>query len=59
MLHRVLLGISVLAYFTLDGFYLGVGLLSPLETRDKSDRMIATVETFFKLIKTELIWRDP
>ena len=31
----------------------------PLETRDRRDRMIAAVETFFKSIKAELIWRHP
>ncbi|HAC49995.1 MAG TPA: hypothetical protein DCE85_12050, partial [Sulfitobacter sp.] len=59
LLHWFHLGISVLAYFTLDGFDLGVGLLPPLETRDRRDRMIAAVETFFKSIKAELIWRHP
>lgn len=42
-----LLGLSILLYVILDGFDLGVGLLSPLATGEERDRMIASIGPFW------------
>lgn len=51
----ILLGVSVLAYVILDGFDLGVGILSPLETGDRRDRMIASIGPFWDANETWLV----
>ena len=51
----VLLGLSILVYVVLDGFDLGVGLLSPLEDGDRRDRMIASIGPFWDANETWLV----
>ena len=50
-----LLGLSILAYVVLDGFDLGVGLLTPLEQGDRRDRMIASIGPFWDANETWLV----
>ncbi|WP_093014005.1 cytochrome d ubiquinol oxidase subunit II [Roseivivax halotolerans] len=51
----VLMGISILIYVILDGFDLGVGLLSPLATEAERDRMIASIGPFWDANETWLV----
>ena len=51
----VLMGISILIYVILDGFDLGVGLLSPLATETERDRMIASIGPFWDANETWLV----
>ena len=50
-----LMGCSVLAYVILDGFDLGVGLLSPLATEEERDRMVASIGPFWDANETWLV----
>lgn len=50
-----LLGLSILLYVILDGFDLGVGILSPLATPDERDRMIASIGPFWDANETWLV----
>lgn len=50
-----LMGISILIYVILDGFDLGVGLLSPLATEEERDRMIASIGPFWDANETWLV----
>ncbi len=50
-----LLGLSILLYVILDGFDLGVGLLSPLATPNERDRMIASIGPFWDANETWLV----
>jgi len=50
-----LLGLSILLYVILDGFDLGVGLLSPLATPGERDRMIASIGPFWDANETWLV----
>lgn len=51
----ILLGASILAYVILDGFDLGVGILSPLEDGANRDRMIASIGPFWDANETWLV----
>lgn len=55
MAFAILLGASVLAYVILDGFDLGVGILSPLEQPEGRDRMIASIGPFWDANETWLV----
>ena len=55
MAFAVLLGGSILIYVILDGFDLGVGLLSPFEEGDRRDRMIASIGPFWDANETWLV----
>lgn len=50
-----LMGFSILVYVVLDGFDLGVGLLSPLATPEERDRMIASIGPFWDANETWLV----
>lgn len=50
-----LMGASILIYVILDGFDLGVGLLSPLATEDERDRMVASIGPFWDANETWLV----
>lgn len=50
-----LMGFSILVYVVLDGFDLGVGLLSPLATPEHRDRMIASIGPFWDANETWLV----
>ncbi|WP_102869026.1 cytochrome d ubiquinol oxidase subunit II [Pseudovibrio exalbescens] len=55
IIFAVLLGVSILIYVVLDGFDLGVGLLSPLATDDHRDRMVASIGPFWDANETWLV----
>ena len=50
-----LTGFAVLLYAILDGFDLGVGVLLPLESKDDSDTMIASIGPFWDANETWLV----
>lgn len=50
-----LMGFSILVYVVLDGFDLGVGLLSPLASVEHRDRMIASIGPFWDANETWLV----
>jgi len=50
-----LMGLSILIYVVLDGFDLGVGLLSPLASPEHRDRMIASIGPFWDANETWLV----
>ncbi|OKL42314.1 cytochrome d ubiquinol oxidase subunit II [Pseudovibrio exalbescens] len=55
IIFAVLLGVSILIYVVLDGFDLGVGLLSPLATDGHRDRMVASIGPFWDANETWLV----
>ncbi len=50
-----LMGLSALIYVVLDGFDLGIGILSPLVKRDDRDLMIASIGPFWDANETWLV----
>lgn len=50
-----LMGLSILIYVVLDGFDLGVGVLTPLVTDAEKDRMIASIGPFWDANETWLV----
>jgi len=50
-----LMGTSILIYVVLDGFDLGVGILSPLAMEHQRDRMIASIGPFWDANETWLV----
>ena len=50
-----LMGLSILVYVILDGFDLGVGLLSPLAPPVERDRMVASIGPFWDANETWLV----
>lgn len=50
-----LIGASMLAYAVLDGYDLGVGMLSPFVERSERDRMIASIGPFWDANETWLV----
>ncbi len=50
-----LMGLSILIYVVLDGFDLGVGVLTPLATADEKDRMVASIGPFWDANETWLV----
>jgi len=50
-----LMGVSILIYVVLDGFDLGVGLLSPLESGPERDVMVGSVGPFWDANETWLV----
>lgn len=51
----LLLGLALLLYSILDGYDLGVGMLSPLEGRSGRDRMIGAIGPFWDANETWLV----
>ncbi|SFC73024.1 cytochrome d ubiquinol oxidase subunit II [Pseudoalteromonas denitrificans] len=50
-----LMGLSILLYAILDGYDLGVGILLPLDQKDDSDTMIASIGPFWDANETWLV----
>ena len=50
-----LMGVSILIYVVLDGFDLGVGILTPRATEAEKDRMIASIGPFWDANETWLV----
>ncbi len=50
-----LMGLAILIYVVLDGFDLGVGLLTPLGSDAEKDRMIASIGPFWDANETWLV----
>ncbi len=50
-----LLGVSILVYVCLDGFDLGVGLLTPFAEPTEKDRMVASIGPFWDANETWLV----
>ena len=50
-----LMGLSILIYVVLDGFDLGVGVLTPLASEAEKDRMIASIGPFWDANETWLV----
>ncbi len=51
----LLLGLALLLYAILDGYDLGVGILTPLATQPERDRMIASIGPFWDANETWLV----
>ena len=49
-----LMGLSILLYVILDGYDLGVGMLTRLEKNENRDLMVASIGPFFLMTKSEL-----
>ena len=49
------MGVSILIYVVLDGFDLGVGVLTPLASEAEKDRMIASIGPFWDANETWLV----
>ncbi len=50
-----LMGVSILVYVVLDGFDLGVGVLTPLAGETHKDRMVASIGPFWDANETWLV----
>ena len=55
LIFAALLGLSILLYVVLDGFDLGVGLLSPFAHPSERDRMVASIGPFWDANETWLV----
>ena len=55
LIFAALMGVSILIYVVLDGFDLGVGLLSALGSDEEKDRMIASIGPFWDANETWLV----
>ncbi|MGY6695649.1 MAG: cytochrome d ubiquinol oxidase subunit II [Roseinatronobacter sp.] len=55
VIFAALMGLSVLIYVVLDGFDLGVGILTPFATDAQKDRMVASIGPFWDANETWLV----
>ncbi len=55
VIFAALMGMSILIYVVLDGFDLGVGLLTPMAKDSEKDRMIASIGPFWDANETWLV----
>lgn len=55
VIFAALMGLSILIYVVLDGFDLGVGLLTPLADEAEKDRMVASIGPFWDANETWLV----
>jgi cytochrome bd ubiquinol oxidase subunit II len=55
VVFAALMGLSILIYVVLDGFDLGVGILTPLGTEAEKDRMVASIGPFWDANETWLV----
>jgi cytochrome d ubiquinol oxidase subunit II len=55
VVFTVLMGTAILAYVTLDGYDLGVGMLMPAAERDEQNRMVASIGPFWDANETWLV----
>ena len=54
-IFAALMGISILVYVILDGFDLGIGILSPLADDAQKDRMVSAIGPFWDANETWLV----
>ena len=54
-IFATLMGVSILVYVILDGFDLGIGILSPLATDSEKDRMVSAIGPFWDANETWLV----
>ena len=55
VIFAALMGLSILIYVVLDGFDLGVGILTPLADEAEKDRMVASIGPFWDANETWLV----
>ena len=55
VIFAALMGLSILIYVVLDGFDLGVGILTPLADEAQKDRMVASIGPFWDANETWLV----
>lgn len=55
MIFAALMGVAILIYVVLDGFDLGVGILSPQAAPAERDRMVASIGPFWDANETWLV----
>ena len=55
VIFAALMGLSILIYVILDGFDLGVGILTPLADEAQKDRMVASIGPFWDANETWLV----
>lgn len=55
VVFAALMGLSILIYVVLDGFDLGVGILTPLADEAEKDRMVASIGPFWDANETWLV----
>jgi cytochrome d ubiquinol oxidase subunit II len=55
LVFTVLMGAAILAYVTLDGYDLGVGMLMPAADREEQNRMVASIGPFWDANETWLV----
>jgi cytochrome d ubiquinol oxidase subunit II len=55
LIFMAIMGIALLVYVVLDGYDLGVGLLTPLATEKEKDTMIASIGPFWDANETWLV----
>lgn len=55
VVFAALMGLSILIYVILDGFDLGVGILTPLGDEPEKDRMVASIGPFWDANETWLV----
>lgn len=55
VIFAALMGLSILIYVVLDGFDLGVGILTPLASDAQKDRMVASIGPFWDANETWLV----
>jgi len=55
VIFAALMGLSILIYVILDGFDLGVGILTPLADEAEKDRMVASIGPFWDANETWLV----
>jgi cytochrome d ubiquinol oxidase subunit II len=55
LIFTVLMGAAILAYVTLDGYDLGVGMLMPAAEREEQNRMVASIGPFWDANETWLV----
>lgn len=55
LIFMAIMGVALLVYVVLDGYDLGVGLLTPLATEKEKDTMIASIGPFWDANETWLV----
>ena len=55
VVFAALMGLSILIYVVLDGFDLGVGILTPMADEAEKDRMVASIGPFWDANETWLV----
>jgi cytochrome d ubiquinol oxidase subunit II len=55
LIFMAIMGIALLVYVVLDGYDLGIGLLTPLATESEKDTMIASIGPFWDANETWLV----